>query len=764
MAANQITSQRSVEFAARYRKAAISLVVAVLLLAATAIYLVFRDREQVWSTARRNQQDFAIALQLSMTDLLSQSVFSLRGIQADLQENTSSARSTKLDRLRLAMRFDPLSAYLGIKTQQGVLIVDRYGEAASRIGDQRMPEISVGSATDTLALGPLLRLAGDSTWYLPLSMRSSTSDEGESVVFALVPIPRLLAGASSLRVLPGSMVTLFTTDGVRLLRYQLEQDVLEPNGKPVPAEVIKLVSGSASGSFARKSTVDGRPTIYGYSRSQYLPLVVAPGVPESSLQQQWVSKAAAPVIVLTVGLGLIAMIGLSLRNALREQRDYVRDQEYMATHDQLTGLPNRYAFLRFVDDLILRSGPDASFYVLLIDLNNFKDVNDTLGHAAGDAVLVALGHRLGALLADHPACVARLGGDEIAICDSFAGTAVPEAPTHLCEEIQSALKIPLTVDGVELTMTASVGVAAFPLDAKTSKDLLRCADIAMYSSKADMLPHRRYSETMDHFSPSALAMKAEFAKAIREDTLTLVYQPKLRLEDLGLVGLEALSRWVDPIKGPVSPARFMPLAENTELIHPFTELVLANAVRQIARWLAQGYEVPVAVNISANNLLEQNFAEGVRQRLIDCGVPARLLELEITETAVMRYPELMLQRLQQIRDIGVKLSIDDFGTGYASLAYLKQLPVDALKIDKAFITNIDSDQGDRRIVKSSIQLAHGFGMTVIAEGVESQAVMEFLRAEGCDCAQGFHFSKPVSVAEIESQWLSKLARASDVPA
>jgi EAL domain-containing protein (putative c-di-GMP-specific phosphodiesterase class I) len=252
-------------------------------------------------------------------------------------------------------------------------------------------------------------------------------------------------------------------------------------------------------------------------------------------------------------------------------------------------------------------------------------------------------------------------------------------------------------------------------------------------------------------------MKGDFAKAIRDGSLSLVYQPKLRVSDLALVGVEALSRWNHPVKGLVAPGEFLPLAETTELIHPFTDLVLKNAVGQIASWLAAGHAVPVAVNISANNLLDPLFVEKLRALLARTGVPARLLELEVTESAVMRYPDVMHKRLQEIRALGVAMSIDDFGTGYASLAYLKHLPVDTLKIDKLFITNADTDAGDRRIVRCSIQLAHGFGMRVVAEGVETQAVAELLAEEGCDFAQGYHFSRPVSAAAIEAEWLARLA-------
>ena len=752
-----MSPQRGAAFARRYRRSAMMLGLAMLLLVGTAVYLVVRDRTQVWSTAHRNQEDLAIAMQSSITELLTQPIFSIQNVAADLSGRTVVSRQDRLDALRVAMRYDTLSTYLGMRTEQGLLLVDAAGEIHLSAAAARTLSFDVPAGG--LRLGSLVRLPDSEIWYMPVEIPAPASLDAGGVVFALVPATRLLAGASSLRVLPGSFVTLFTTDGHRLIRYRTEEGVLEANGKRVPEAVLKICTASPSGSFARPSTVDGRPTIFGYSSSAVLPLIASTGVPETALESQWRSLAMGPLVVLSVGVLAVLVFGLRLRRALLQQRDYMARQEYMLRHDFLTDLPNRYAFNAFVDELIERSPFGKIVHVLLLDLNNFKVINDTLGHAAGDGVLKTLGRRLNELVEGRGACVARLGGDEIAICvPGLTADGERGAVPRLCEEIRAALNTPLVIHGVELAVTASIGVAAHPADALTSTELLRCADIAMYRAKQDLASHREYEETLDHFTPEALAMRAEFAKAVRDETLTLVYQPKLRLADGALVGLEVLSRWTHPAKGPIPPVQFLPLAETTELIHPFTELVLKNAIGQVARWRALGHEVPVAVNISANNLLEQRFADRVRTLLAEAAVPPQLLELEVTESAVMRYPELMLKRLHDIRAIGVRLSIDDFGTGYASLAYLKRLPVDTLKIDRMFVTHLDSDEGDRRIVRSSIQLAHGFGMTVVAEGVETQVAADLLKRKGCDQVQGFHFARPLSVAEIEANWLARLPR------
>jgi diguanylate cyclase (GGDEF)-like protein len=753
-------SRRATHLAARYRNAALVLGLAIVLLAGTAVWLVVQARVQVWEAARRNQEDVALAVQSSISGLLAQSSASLDGVRSDLAGAAAGSppdREARLRILREAQRFDPISSYLGVRAGGSLLLVDAQGRARDDLAPRSLPRLDPADAREAVRFGALLQFAGDANWYLPVVIPLPHGLGADGIAYALVPTQRLLGAASSLKVLPGSLVTLFTRSGQRLIRKLIADDVLQPNGKPVPASVLAIVSAASAGNFASVSTVDGRPTLFAFSSADRLPLVVTTGVPESELQHEWLARATAPVLMLLAGLAAVVVFGLRLRGALADQRAYLATQEYLASHDQLTDLPNRYAFLQQVQRRIGGGAGQRGFCLLLLDVNRFKDVNDTLGHEAGDAVLQALGARLVDQFASDTAFVARLGGDELALCASRLDPADAAAIDALCERVHAALGAPLVSTGIELSVTASIGVATWPADAQTALELLRCADIAMYRAKQDLAATCRYTEGLDNFTSGALAMKADFAKAIRDGSLSLVYQPKLRVSDQVLVGVEALSRWNHPVKGPIAPFEFLPLAETTELIHPFTDLVLKNAVTQIATWLDAGHAVPVAVNISANNLLDPLFADKLGALLAATGVPARLLELEVTESAVMRYPETMHKRLQEIRALGVKMSIDDFGTGYASLAYLKHLPVDTLKIDKLFITHVDTDAGDRRIVRSSIQLAHGFGMSVVAEGVETQAAADVLAEEGCDFAQGYHFARPCSAAAIEADWLSRLA-------
>jgi diguanylate cyclase (GGDEF)-like protein/PAS domain S-box-containing protein len=448
--------------------------------------------------------------------------------------------------------------------------------------------------------------------------------------------------------------------------------------------------------------------------------------------------------------GSLPLVTVLLRDVGAE-RKHLRRQEYMASHDGLTGLLNRYSFQSFVHDRI-EAAVAQPFGVVLMDLNRFKEINDTLGHHAGDIVLRELGKRLQTFFAKGPGFVARLGGDEISVCAPLADGA--EGLENLCSILQGIVGQPISVDGVPLELKASLGGAIYPDDAKTPSDLLRCADIAMYAAKREVRSHQRYHAALDNFSSESLALQADFARALRENGLSLVYQPKVDMVSGALVGVEALSRWEHPTLGPVPPSTFVPLAETTELIHPFTEYVLREALAQSKRWLDGGHCVPVSVNISTHNLMNANFIEMIRGLLELHEIPSSQLELEVTESALMRNPETALQRMQGLRALGVKLSIDDFGTGYASLAYLKRLPVDVLKIDKSFTRALAADEGDRRIVRSTIDLAHGFGMCVVAEGVETLEVAEILRRKGCDIAQGYLYAMPLSPAEFTDQWLT----------
>ncbi len=740
--------------ALQYRRARIYLVVALLLLAGTVVYLVAIGGQQIRATARTSLLDLALDLQSSITGVLDQSALNLRGISAELSDDSPESVAELNYVLRRVASFDSNSAYLGIVRADGtVTAVDRSGQPVAADIAEALRPLVAGPGTG-IAIRQLIQLPHSPDWYLPVTLRAQRQGAGRDVVVALVPAKRLTGGSGSLRFVRDSWVTLVTTDGTRLFSYSKNLDELQVNGPPIPTNILRLTQNHPTGNFQTRGPVDGILYEVGYARSDALQLYVAASVPVESLYLTWLRQSLPPAVLFLLGLIAVVIFGQQLSTALRRQQLYVSQQEYRAKHDALTGLLNRDGFMQLLDDAIA-SGDHRSIAVVLLDLNRFKDINDSLGHAAGDQVLEEVGKRLETLLQNAGTHVARLGGDELALIIEEAGSA--DSLELMCAGVQASLGRTIKVKSVEINLAASMGAALYPQDARTASELLRCADIAMYEAKHELRPFSRYSQAMDNFTPAMLALQSEFANALQQHEITVAYQPKVRLSDGALIGLEALARWTHPTRGEVPPVEFIHLVESTELIHRFTLYILNVVTQQLALWIANGRGVSVSVNISANNLLDNSFIDRLSEVLSSSGVPAPLLELEITESAVIRHPETILKRLQQIRDLGVTLSIDDFGTGYTSLSYLKQLPVQQLKIDKTFVMNLTSDSADQRIVRSAIQLAHGFGMTVVAEGVETQEVADQLLEYGCDFAQGFHLGRPQSASEVETAWLKDRA-------
>lgn len=741
-----------------YRWAQLSVVLALLLLAGAAVYLVAQERQQIWSRARESVLNLSLGLETSITGLLEQSSFSLKGIAGDLSRSTAAVpeRDRAMAELRTAAGFDPISSYLGVRTADGrILAVDSSGEPVASPEILRALAQMLDSSGSGLSLSYLVRLPAQEEWYLPITLSFRAASSAPEIAFALVPVRRLLASTDSLRLIRDSFVSLVTTDGKLLVSYAPGSGALKAPHHRVSPQSLQRAGHRAHGVFVSLPSKNG---YVGFARSAALPLYVSASIPMASLRQQWLAEAAAPIALLVIGLLAVLVFAWQLHRALRRQAAYLAEQEYLAQHDTLTGLKNREGFMRELDRAIA-AAPEGGLAVLLLDLNRFKDINDTLGHAAGDHVLEDIGDRLRKRFGDSNTCLARLGGDELAVL--APGIETPWALENLGARLQECLGRTILPGGVELDLAASIGAAVYPRDARTPSELLRCADIAMYAAKEELSAFRRYDQVMDQFTPEMLALQSELGKALREGSLGVAYQPKVRLADGELIGLEALARWSHPTMGPIAPSRFVPLADGTELVHPFAQYMLRAACAQVLEWARRGHSVPISVNISANNLLDSGFVDKVRAILDSFAIDPALLELEVTESAVMRHPDTMLKRLNEIRALGVRLSIDDFGTGYASLAYLKQLPVHTLKIDRGFITNLTDDAADQRIVRSSIQLAHSFGMTVVAEGVETAGTARELLAYGCEFAQGYYFGYPQAAGEIEARWLKAAGTTPD---
>lgn len=433
-------------------------------------------------------------------------------------------------------------------------------------------------------------------------------------------------------------------------------------------------------------------------------------------------------------------VALALANAR-----HVHDLEFQASHDSLTGLPNRTQLHRDAT-MALRNiaGSDQGMSLLLLDLDKFKEVNDTLGHRTGDQILKQVAQRLKMALSPHDAMVARLGGDEFAIVlRSISGA--PQA-MGIAASMLAALRQPMEVEGIFIELGGSIGVAVYPQHGGTSHALLRCADVAMYTAKNTDGAVSLYDSAYDAHNPRRLAMITELGAAIRGSQLVVHFQPRLALQEGRWCSSEALVRWQHPRLGFIPPGEFVQFAETSELIRPLTLWVARQAVMQLAAWQQAGLQVSVSVNLATRNLLDVTLPEALLGLLQEFNVPPGSLELEITETALMNDPERALQVVNHIASLGMRLSIDDFGTGYSSLAYLKRLPLHSLKIDRSFVRDMLIDDQDAIIVRSTIGLAHSLGLQVVAEGVEDLDTLARLREYGCDEAQGYVLSKPQPAA------------------
>ncbi len=432
------------------------------------------------------------------------------------------------------------------------------------------------------------------------------------------------------------------------------------------------------------------------------------------------------------------------------RRRYEEKLRYQSYHDSLTALPNREKLYADMQTCFEQRGAEQISALLLIDLDRFKEINDTLGHNVGDHLLQLIGPRLANEMSEVPGTVARLGGDEFAVfLPRIRSTHQAVVFGH---RLLDALSQEFDLDGFTTQISASIGIAISPQQAQDQHTLMRYADIAMYYAKSQMLGLAIYSADYDPHSTKRLSIISELGRAIREDQLCLYYQPKILLDEKRCYGFEALIRWIHPELGFVSPADFIPMAELTTLIHQLTAWVLERAIAQCRQWQDQGMPLSIAVNLSARNLMDDNIPKLVERLLLKYQLPAGRLELEITESSIMTDPARALRNLDALHVLGVHLAIDDFGTGYSSLAYLKRLPVQTLKIDSSFVRNMLEDLQDELIVNSTIHLAHNLGLMVVAEGVENEALLERLNDMGCDEAQGFFIGKPMSAVNT-SEWL-----------
>jgi diguanylate cyclase (GGDEF)-like protein len=466
---------------------------------------------------------------------------------------------------------------------------------------------------------------------------------------------------------------------------------------------------------------------------------------------------AAVFAAVEVGVGGLALFAIVLvvfqflAGELLASKQRAEEVHRLATTDDLTGLANRELFRIRLEQEIGRCVEDGdSFGILLIDLDGFKEINDTLGHDYGDVLLQELGPRLADMI-DPAGLVARLGGDEFAVLPGNVpgDLKVLEA---IAERLLACAQLPFRVNHLALEIGASIGIARYPDDGEDAHTLLRRADIAMYEAKRAQSGIRHYEPVYDDHSIQRLRLLGDVRRAISAGEIVVHYQPIVDLGEMRVHGAEALVRWEHPERGLLAPGTFVPIVEQTGLISPLTRYVLERAVAQCATWREAGTDLCVSVNLSVRNLLDRNLPGEIGRLLRSRRLPPEALQLEITESMIMSDPDRALLTITELSNLGVQLAVDDFGTGYSSLDYLSRLPIDELKIDRSFVSPMLTDPSNLIIVRSTINLAHDLRLAIIAEGVEDAETLAHLDELGCDRVQGFYLGRPMAVDAFDA-WM-----------
>jgi diguanylate cyclase (GGDEF)-like protein len=485
-----------------------------------------------------------------------------------------------------------------------------------------------------------------------------------------------------------------------------------------------------------------------------VPIVMVTGHEDSAAIDMAFEAGATDFISKPVNWALLPRrLGYILRNAAAAER-----VERLAYYDPLTGLPNRQRCIETAEHQFRAAAAGADeVAILYLDLNSFKRINDTFGHAVGDAVLQVVAERLRRTLEHFEgdrrhASVARFGGDEFVILlrHAAARTLALEVAHACC----SAFKEPIEYEGLEFYSAPSIGLAVYPEDGSDVQTVLKHADTAMYQVKSGAVTAVAvYAPAMSSRLRDWLDLEARLRRALQEDLLNLLYQPKFRISDNRLCGVEALLRWCDPDHGDISPNRFIEIAEDSGLIIDMGAWVTRNACRQVRHWMDRGVAVPIAINVSGKELLHGDPARMIQSEAAAAGIPAAMIEVEITESLLIKDSATVRSALERLRQLGCRIALDDFGTGYSSLAYITRFPPDRIKIDKAFVTNVDRSPEDAAIASAILSLGKSLGVTVTAEGIERSAQLEWLRERGCDEVQGFLLSRPLTVQDLEQRYL-----------
>ncbi|MFL6179171.1 MAG: putative bifunctional diguanylate cyclase/phosphodiesterase [Actinomycetes bacterium] len=623
-----------------------------------------------------------------------------------------------------------------------------------------------------VSLSTMVLLAAVVTWLFDDAMRMQAQRDGEQIAETYVSQgvqSRIDSEATSFwedpgsvsPALVGSLDTIARANSVQVLDglslYSPEGEALwTSRGTPsdAPALDMELAQESEDSLAPQSQVVDGEngpvlevtvPVIYGDRLSGVYGYAQVDLPWEETAHLLWRSLVTVAAVIVVIALLAWLLLFRTVHRASSTLREQAQENERLALSDALTGLPNRRLLQDRLERAIVaceRSG--KSLALMILDVDRFKEVNDTLGHDRGDALLKEVAQRLSEVVRDADT-VARLGGDEFAVLAPDVGSLLDAE--RLAGRVHSAFDEAFMVGDLHLHVEASIGVAMLPDNAENSTELMQRADTAMYAAKSTHLGALLYRPGTDGNSAERLALLSDLRNALGTQQLSIHYQPKIDLASGHVIGTEALLRWNHPNRGNIPPNDFIPLAENTGLIQGLTRYVLEMVCSQMSEWDRVGAEfahLPVAINLSARNLLEPDFDEFLEDILASHLIEPNRIELEVTESALIEDPVRSHQMMHKIAGLGVTLAVDDFGTGYTSMSQLEQMPLSTLKIDRSFTARLADDPGGATLVKAMVDLAHEFGLEVVAEGVEDAEVTARLRELGCDIGQGFLWSRPVA--------------------
>lgn len=733
-----------------------------------------------WGTWVRVENEKAITIDNSIAD--SKNIAAI--VASNLNEVLSNA--TRYSQIaRSMMEGDPSATQQLNPTRDGdraylrIAVFDHQGKliqsSANRTSEPELMQLLVMAKAnwfgalqdDQLIVGRPAR-DGGSAWRVPILIPFTSSVQGRGFFAAIIDLGYFLQLYKDVNLGDAGRIEVLAQDGYQLA--ELNGAMISGGIDFSASEFGKSLEHAENGVIDAKRPGMPLEDIGVLRRVRNYPLLVVVTHDQDYLMsrmagrhQDYLWRAIAvsiTVLLLLCGLLMAAARQRRLYNVLaaseQEKLNLISQLEQeksrallQASHDYLTGIPNRRLFYEVAATELARAKRSRKLYALFfLDLDKFKLINDTLGHAVGDLLLQGVARRLRESLREYD-LLARLGGDEFVILVSEMASESDIA--RIAAKLVDVVRVPfLDLGGHDIDVSPSIGIALYPRDGQDVEALLIHADLAMYSAKsAGAATYRFFDTSLNTSSAREAELLSRFKRAIKDDEFCLHYQPRVELQNFSVVGLEALIRWNHPEHGLIYPNDFIALAENNELIVPLGAWVVDAACRQLAAWRVQGLPVvPVAINVSPRQLTDGALLETVMTTLAKYQIPSDLLEIEVTESCFIEDFDTANQVLEQLQKNGIKIALDDYGTGFSGLKNLKRLPIYAIKIDRTFIRDIRNDNSDAVIVASTISLAHNLGLQVVAEGVESKEQLVHLKTAGCDQVQGFYFQRPVAATEI----------------